>query len=133
MLARLLRLFPALPEGPQIKKALNENLTAKNIAIEAAYYNRPDTKAFERTYGWAWTLKLAEELLLSSTAEAKAWSANLKPLADTLAARYLDFLPKPGLPIRHRRTPTRIRSRVCARLCERGERSEAERAADRAQ
>ena len=23
------------------------------------YFNRPDTKAFERTYGWAWTLKLA--------------------------------------------------------------------------
>ncbi len=63
-------------------------------------YNRPDAKAFERTYGWAWTLKLAEELLLSSTAEAKAWSTNLKPLADTLAARYLDFLPKQVYPIR---------------------------------
>lgn len=50
MLARLLRLFPALPEGPQIKKALTENLSPKNIAIEAAYFKRPDAKAFERTY-----------------------------------------------------------------------------------
>ena len=100
MLARLLRLFPSLPEAPQIAKALNGNLSAKNIAIEAAYFNRPDTKAFERTYGWAWTLKLAEELSLSSSPEAKAWSNNVKPLADTLAARYLDFLPKQVYPIR---------------------------------
>ena len=74
MLARLLRLFPTLPEAAQIKKALNENLSPKNIAIEAAYFNRPDTKAFERTYGWAWTLKLAQELHASTTPEAKAWS-----------------------------------------------------------
>src|SRR4030095_12470986 len=100
MLARLLRMFPSLPEAPQIRKALNDNLSAKKIAIEAAYFNRPDTKAFERTYGWAWTLKLAEELRLASTAEGKTWSANLTPLADTLAARYLDFLPKQVYPIR---------------------------------
>lgn len=100
MLARLLRLFPALPEAAQIKKALGKNLSAKNIEIEAAYFNRPDTKAFERTYGWAWTLKLAQELNASTTPEAKAWTVNLKPLADTLAARYLDFLPKQVYPIR---------------------------------
>ena len=100
MLARLFRMFPALPEAPQIAKALNENLAPKNIAIEAAYFNRPDTKAFERTYGWAWTLKLAEELALGSSNEAKTWAANVKPLADTLAARYLDFLPKQVYPIR---------------------------------
>jgi hypothetical protein len=100
MLARVLRLFPGLAEGPRIKKALSENLSAKNIEIEAAYFNRPDTKAFERTYGWAWTLKLAEELHLSSSPEARLWATNLKPLADTVAARYLDFLPKQVYPIR---------------------------------
>jgi hypothetical protein len=100
MLARLLRLFPSLPEAPRIKAALSANLSAKNIAIEAAYFNRPDTKAFERTYGWAWTLKLMEELLRSTSPEAKAWATNLKPLADTLTARYLDFLPKQVYPIR---------------------------------
>lgn len=100
MLARVLRMFPSLPEAPQIKKALNRNLSARNIAVEAAYFNRPDTKAFERTYGWAWTLKLMEELTLATSPEAKAWAANLKPLADTLAARYLDFLPKQVYPIR---------------------------------
>jgi len=100
MLARLFRLFPSLPEGAQIKKALNQNLSAKNLAIEAAYFVRPGAQAFERTYGWAWTLKLAEELHVSTSPDAKAWASNLKPLADTLAARYLDFLPKQVYPIR---------------------------------
>ena len=89
MLARLLRLFPSLPERAQIVTALDANLTPENIQTEAAYYKRPGTQAFERTYGWAWTLKLAEELLQSSAPEAKAWSTNLTPLADTLAARVL--------------------------------------------
>jgi hypothetical protein len=100
MLARLLRLFPALPEGATIKKALNKNLSAKNLAIEAAYFKRQGAQAFERTYGWAWTLKLAEELHLSNSTEAEAWARNLSPLADTIAARYLDFLPKQVYPIR---------------------------------
>ena len=75
-------------------------MSAKNIKIEADYFTRPGAQAFERTYGWAWTLKLAEELHLSTSPEAKAWAANLKPLADTVAARYLDFLPKQVYPIR---------------------------------
>lgn len=100
MLTRLLRLFPSLPEAPQIKKALNANLSAKNITIEADYFTRPGAQAFERAYGWAWTLKLAEELHLSTSSEAKVWAANLKPLADTLSQRYLDFLPKQVYPIR---------------------------------
>jgi hypothetical protein len=100
MLARLLRLFPSLPEASQITKALSENLSAKNIAVESAYFNRPDAKAFERTYGWAWTLKLMEELRLGTSAEARAWARNVAPLAETLAERYLDFLPKQVYPIR---------------------------------
>jgi hypothetical protein len=100
MLARVLRLFPSLPEAPQIKKALTENLSAANIAVESAYFNRADAKAFERMYGWAWTLKLAEELNRGGSPEAGGWAASVKPLADTLVARYLDFLPKQVYPIR---------------------------------
>lgn len=100
MLARLLRLFPSLPEAPQIKKALNENLSAKNLEAEAAYFKRAGAQAFERTYGWAWTLKLAEELHISTSDEAKAWATHIKPLADSLVGRYMDFLPKQVYPIR---------------------------------
>src|SRR5262245_5845675 len=100
MLARLLRLFPNLPEKARIVQALDANLTARNIQTEAAYFTRPGTQAFERTYGWAWTLKFAEELQRSSSPEAKRWLENLKPLSDTLSKRYLDFLPKQTYAIR---------------------------------
>ena len=100
MLARLLRLFPALPEGAQIKKALDVNLSAANLKTEAEYFAKPGTQAFERTYGWAWTLKLAEELHISTSPDAKRWEQNLQPLTDVFVQRYLDFLPKQTYSIR---------------------------------
>ena len=68
--------------------------------MEAAYFARPGTAAFERMYGWAWTLKLAEELHRSSSPAAKRWEQHLQPLATALVKRYLDFLPKQTYPIR---------------------------------
>lgn len=100
MLARVLRLFPAIPEAPAIIAALDRNLSAKNLAVEAAYFARPGTAAFERMYGWAWILKLAEELHRSTSAEAKRWEQHLQPLTDVLVKRYLDFLPKQTYAIR---------------------------------
>jgi hypothetical protein len=100
MLARLIRLFPALPEKDQITRALDANLTAENIQTEVAYFKRPGTQSFERTYGWAWTLKLAEELHASTSPDAKRWEEHLRPLTDALVQRYLDFLPKQTYPIR---------------------------------
>ena len=100
MLARLLRLFPSLPEAPAIIAALDRNLTAENLAVEAAYFAKPGTASFERMYGWAWILKLAEELHRSSSPEAKRWEQHLQPLTAALAKRYLDFLPKQTYPIR---------------------------------
>jgi hypothetical protein len=100
MLVRLLRLFPDLPERNEIRAALAENLTAKNLKAEADYFARPNTKSFERTYGWAWLLKLAEELHGWDDPDGKTWAKNLKPLADVIAARYVEFLPKQTYPIR---------------------------------
>ena len=100
MLVRLLRRFPELPEKEQIRAVLAKHLTAKNLQIEADYFNQPNRQSFERTYGWAWALKLAEELHGWDGTDAKAWSKNLQPLADMLVARYLAFLPKQTYPIR---------------------------------
>ncbi|HYV37649.1 MAG TPA: DUF2891 domain-containing protein, partial [Gemmataceae bacterium] len=100
MLVRLLRQFPDLPEGKEIRAVLAEHLTAKNIEIEAEYFKDKERKSFERTYGWAWLLKLAEELQAWDDAEAKEWAKNLKPLTDTIVAGYLAFLPKQTYPIR---------------------------------
>jgi hypothetical protein len=100
MLVRLLRMFPDLPEKQQIRTVLGQHLTAKNLQAETDYFKQPNRASFERMYGWAWLLKLAEELHGWDDPDAKTWSKNLQPLADELVARYLAFLPKQTYPIR---------------------------------
>jgi len=100
MLVRLLKLFPELPEASQIRQVLGRHLSAENIAAEVAYLQAPNRKSFERTYGWAWLLKLAAELANWDDPDAQAWARNLAPLASALTERYLDFLPRQTYPIR---------------------------------
>src|SRR5262249_45288181 len=57
-------------------------------------------QSFERTYGWAWLLKLTEELRGWDDPDAKEWSRNLTPLTDAIVARYVAFLPKQTYHIR---------------------------------
>jgi DUF2891 family protein len=100
MLARLLRSFPQLPEAAEIRAALDEHLAAAPIAAEVAYFGQPNRKSFERTYGWAWLLKLAAELRAWDSPEARRWAQALQPLADTVAHALEDFLPRQTYPIR---------------------------------
>jgi hypothetical protein len=100
MLVRLLRVFPDLPARKEIRAALADHLTAENLRVEADYFARPNTQSFERPYGWAWLLKLAEELHGWDDPDGREWSKNLKPLADVIAARYLAYFPKQTYPIR---------------------------------
>lgn len=100
MLIRLLKTFPNLPEATQIRGALDANLTAENIQAEVAYMKQPNRQSFERTYGWAWALKLAEELQTWNDTDGKRWSNNLQPLAELIAKSYRSFLPKQTYPIR---------------------------------
>ena len=100
MLVRLLKLFPNLAQAQTIRKAIDENLSAKNIQTEVAYLHQPSRKSFERMYGWAWLLKLAEELHRWDDPDGKRWSENIEPLAQAIAARYKDFLPRQTYPIR---------------------------------
>jgi hypothetical protein len=100
MLARLLKQFPDVSSAREIRAVMSNHLTAQNLKAEAAYFGRKDSKSFERTYGWAWLLKLTEELHGWSDPEARTWATNLEPLADVIVVRYLDFLPKQTYPIR---------------------------------
>ena len=100
MLVRLLRLFPELPEREQARALLAEHLTARNLRVEADYFARPNSQSFERPYGWAWLLKLAEELHGWDDPDAREWSKHVQPLADAIVARYLAFFPKQTYPIR---------------------------------
>lgn len=94
MSVRLLRLFPDLPEANEIRTTLNENLSAENILTEVEYLKQENRRSFERTYGWAWLLKLAEELHNWDDPDGRRWSKNLEPLAEALVDGYLDFFPK---------------------------------------
>jgi hypothetical protein len=100
MLARLLRLFPDLPEAEEARAVLDGHLTAENLKIEADYFARKEGRTFERPYGWAWLLKLAEELRGWDDPDARRWSGAVRPLADAIVARYLEFFPKQTYPIR---------------------------------
>ena len=100
MLVRLLKLYPHLPEAAEIRAALDDNLSAENIGTEIAYLHQKSRKSFERTYGWAWLLKLAEELELWNDPDGNRWADNLKPLAEEIVGRYLAFFPKQTYPIR---------------------------------
>jgi hypothetical protein len=100
MLVRILHLFPDIPEANQIRTVLNENLSAPNVKMELTYLEQPNRKSFERTYGWAWLLKLAQELYEWNDPDARRWSKNLEPLTHAIAAKYIDFLPRQNYPIR---------------------------------
>ncbi len=99
-LVRLLRLYPDAAFAPQVRAALREQLTDANLAAEAAYFAEPGRAGFERPYGWTWLLKLADELHDRPDADARAWAAALDPLAELIAQRYREFLPRLTYPIR---------------------------------
>ncbi len=100
MLARLLRKFPDLAEAREIREVFDAHFTAGNLAAEAEYFRRKEAGPFERPYGWAWLLKLAEELHGWDDPDARRWRENLRPVESIVAARYLDFFPKQTYPIR---------------------------------
>src|SRR5690606_40992917 len=60
----------------------SSDLTAENIAIEVAFFHDPNNRSFERTYGWAWLLKLSEALHFANEPRLKALEAHLQPLTD---------------------------------------------------
>jgi len=100
MLVRIIRAHPGLPEEGRIRTVLNDNLTAANIAQEVMYMEQPNRKSFERTYGWAWLLKLAQELYEWNDPDARRWSEHLAPLSRAIVKRFVDFLPRQNYPIR---------------------------------
>jgi hypothetical protein len=99
-LVRLLKTYPDLEKADTIKEKLQENITKKHIQEEVEYFKREHSDAFERTYGWAWLLKLAEELHTWDNSLARKLENNLKPLTDLIVKRFIEYLPKLNYPIR---------------------------------
>lgn len=99
-LVSLLRQFPDLERKEEAQKWLLQSISKENIAQEVAYFKGKHNKSYERTYGWAWVLKLHEELIKWDTDISRQVAANLQPLTDVMVSSYIDFLPKLNYPIR---------------------------------
>jgi Protein of unknown function (DUF2891) len=97
MLVRLARLFPDLPERVEIDRALHRHLTADNLEDEAVYLRAPGRGFFERPYGWAWLLKLAEEI----QRYAPELRPNFAPLVAAIREGLFAYLPSLTHPVRH--------------------------------
>ncbi|MFT5437482.1 MAG: hypothetical protein ACI840_002136 [Ulvibacter sp.] len=96
----LLKEFPELEKAQEVREILKKNITSENVALELTYFQREINKNYERTYGWAWLLKLAETLHQWDDPLARELEANLKPLTEHIVTSYEEFLPKLNYPIR---------------------------------
>jgi len=99
-LLSLLKQFPNLDNVEIIKKKLLLNLSKDNIILEVAYFKGKHNTSYERTYGWAWVLKLVEEIHTWDDPVARQLEENLQPLTDLIVEKYIEFLPKLNYPIR---------------------------------
>jgi len=99
-LVTLLSKFPDFEHRAAILKKLQANLTKENIEKEVTYFDDAHNKNYERTYGWAWLLKLDEALREWDAPEAKTMQEALQPLTNLLAGKFVDFLDKLNYPIR---------------------------------
>ena len=100
-LARLLRRFPTLTSRTAIVARFDRDFADDAIAGELAYLARPGSESFERTYGWAWLLKLAAELGAGEDDDSTRWSRALAPLAVAFSQRFLAFLPRARYALRY--------------------------------
>lgn len=99
-LVSLLKQFPNLDNATAIEQRLLQNIYKENIEVEVAFFLGEHNKSFERTYGWAWLLKLAEELHTWDTPIARTLETNLQPLTNLIVEKYIAFLPKLNYPLR---------------------------------
>lgn len=99
MLVHLLKNFPDMKKEEEIIQKLEENLTAENIIAEVTYFQE-ESKSFERMYGWAWLLKLGEELYTWDNEAGQRWYNHLKPLINLIIKRYEEFLLVQTYPVR---------------------------------
>lgn len=101
MLVRLLKSKPNLANRKEILEILNASFQPEKIKEESAYFTKYDISLnFERTYGWAWLLKLDEELMIWDDPQGKIWHQNLKPLTDEILRLWKIYLPMQTYPNR---------------------------------
>lgn len=99
LLARLHRLSPGHGASEEARRLFKRRFTSEALDGELAYLSRPESRGFERPYGWAWLLALQAELVRGG-GETAGWAELLNPLASAFADRIKAFLPKADYPVR---------------------------------
>jgi len=99
-LLNIIKELPNFEKREAVLLKLQKTITKENILKEVAYFDDIHNSTFERTYGWAWLLKVAETLKDWDTEEAKQLYSNLEPLVKLIEVKYMAFLPKLNYPIR---------------------------------
>jgi hypothetical protein len=99
-LVTILNQFPDFIYQDEIVAKLKKNLTKENIQKEIEYFDDEHNKNYERTYGWAWLLKLDDALREWKHPEAKELQNNLQPLTKLISEKFIVFLDKLVYPIR---------------------------------
>lgn len=97
MLLTIRRRFPDLPEAAAITALADATFTAEAMQAELAYAQRPESRGFERPYGWAWYAMLHLE---AARDQGQPWAAHMAPLAHHFAAGWRDYLRVLAFPIR---------------------------------
>lgn len=108
MLAEILSSHPDHPSRGQIIEAFERHFTEEAMRGEAAYFDKKLASTYERTYGWAWLLKLSQQIHYlaerghDSTLRtlATGWAKHLDILSDKIVAKWKDYLPKMTYPTR---------------------------------
>jgi hypothetical protein len=102
-LLRLRALAPGLAADRAIADRFDAHLRPELVERELAYLRTPGRGSFERPYGWAWLLKLQQELGAQARAgrdDAARWAAALRPLAGEIGRRLAAFLELSRYPVR---------------------------------
>lgn len=97
-MVRLLKAFPNIDGHERAKGLLKQHITPVNISADIDYLKIHPS--WERPYGWAWLLKLMQEIHTWDDPAAESLGLALKPLAKELSAMYISHLPKLVYPIR---------------------------------
>lgn len=100
LLARLARAFPQAPFAAKARDVLARHLTPEKMAREADYLSAEGRATFERPYGLAWLLQLAQELREWDDPDARKWSSAMNGLESTAIQRLSTWLPKLSHPER---------------------------------
>ena len=95
LLVKVLKMFPEIKNRDSIVACLAQSFTKEKMKAEAEYFLAyTGSRTFERTYGWAWLLKLDEELMTWNEPLAGKWHRSMAPLTARIVELWQGYLPR---------------------------------------